>query len=264
MTQPPDPNNQAPQPNYPPPDQGFPPPDQGYPPPGQGYPPPGQPQGYPPPGQGYPPPGQGYPPPGQPQGYPPPGQGYPPPGQGYPPPGQGYPPPPGQPQGYPPQQQSFPSAPPMAAGYGYGQAAPGSAPPGMYLDPESGLPLPQGIQLASVGRRVGAFFLAGVLFIITLGIGYVVWGLVIWGRGQTPALQVLGMRVWHPESRQVATFGRMALREIAGRIVEGLLSVISLLVSFILMVTGRERKTIHDYIASTVVLYDPDKRLAPR
>ncbi len=262
MTQPPDPNTEAPQHN-PPPNQGFPPPDQGYPPPpppqpGQGYPPPpGQPQGYPPPqGQGYPPPpGQGYPPPQQ--GYPPP------PPQGQP---QGFPPPPpqGQPQGYPPQQQSFPAAPPMAAGYGYGQSAPGSAPPGMYMDPESGLPLPQGIHLASVGRRVGAYFLAIPLFIITLGIGYIIWGLVIWGRAQTPALQVLGMRVWHPESRQPASYGRMALREIVGRLVEGLLGAITGLVSFILMVTGRERKAIHDYIASTVVLYDPDKTLAPR
>ena len=151
----------------------------------------------------------------------------------------------------------------MPTGYGYGQGAPGGAPPGMYLDPESGLLLPQGIQLASVGRRIGAYFLAIPLFIVTLGIGYIIWGLVIWGRGQTPALSVLGMRVWHPESQKVATFGRMALREIVGRLVEGLLGAITELVSFILMVTGRERKAIHDYIASTVVLYDPAKTLAP-
>ena len=149
----------------------------------------------------------------------------------------------------------------MPTGYGYGQGAPGSAPPGMYVDPESGLLLPQGIPLASVGRRIGAYFLAIPLIIVTLGIGYLIWGLIVWGRGQTPALQVLGMRTWHPESRQVPGFGRMALREIVGGIVEGIWIIG--LISFIMMVTGRERKAIHDHIAGTVVLYDPAKTLAP-
>jgi uncharacterized RDD family membrane protein YckC len=50
----------------------------------------------------------------------------------------------------------------------------------------------------------------------------------------------------------------MALREVIGRIVEGILSIITLLLSFILMCTGKERKTIHDHIAGTVVLHDPN------
>ena len=54
--------------------------------------------------------------------------------------------------------------------------------------------LPEGTELASVGRRIGAYFLAIPLWIVTLGIGYIVWGLIAWGNGQTPALQVLGMR----------------------------------------------------------------------
>jgi uncharacterized RDD family membrane protein YckC len=53
----------------------------------------------------------------------------------------------------------------------------------------------------------------------------------------------------------------MALREIVGRIAEGILSIITLLISFILMMSGKERKSLHDHIAGTVVLYDPDKRL---
>src|SRR5882757_3946258 len=78
----------------------------------------------------------------------------PPPGQGYdaPPPGQGYgqaPPPPG-----------FTAAPPVPAGYGYGQYPAAAVPQGMYLDQMSGLVLPEGTELASVGRRIGAYFLA--------------------------------------------------------------------------------------------------------
>jgi hypothetical protein len=67
-------------------------------------------------------------------------------------------------------------------------------PAGMYFDQTSGLNLPVGVELATIGRRIGAFFLSFPLFIVTLGIGYAIWGLVVWGQGQTPALQVLGMR----------------------------------------------------------------------
>jgi uncharacterized RDD family membrane protein YckC len=133
----------------------------------------------------------------------------------------------------------------------------------MYFDQASGLVLPQGVQLASIGRRIGAFFLAIPLALVTLGIGYLIWGLIIWANGQTPALQVLGMRCWRPETGRVAGWGWMALREIVGRIVEDILSVITLLVSFILFLTGKERKSLHDHIAGTVVLYDPTKVLRP-
>src|SRR5258707_3790492 len=168
-------------------------------------------------------------------------------------------PPPGSP---PPQAGYLPPAPPVPAGYGYGQPGVAVVPPGMYFDPASGLALPQGVQLASSGRRIGAFFLAIPLAIVTLGIGYAIWGLIVWANGQTPALQVLGMRCWRPEDGRVPGFWWMALREIVGRIVEGILWVITSLLSFILMLTTSDRRCLHDLIAGTVVLYDPNKVLA--
>jgi uncharacterized RDD family membrane protein YckC len=207
---------------------------------------PGQEAGQPPADRGYGQPDQGY---GQPYGQRP-GQGY---GQPYgQQPGEAY----GQPSG-----AAYTPAPPVPAGYGYGQNT-NVAPQGMYFDQVSGLNLPDGTQLASVGRRIGAYFLAIPLAIVTLGIGYVVWGLIVWGNGQTPALQVLGMRVWRPETNKVAGFWFMALREIVGRIVDGILSLITLITSFVLFVAGQKHQALHDTIAGTVVLYDPDKVLA--
>ncbi|HUI03652.1 MAG TPA: RDD family protein [Acidimicrobiales bacterium] len=167
----------------------------------------------------------------------------------------------------PPPPAAPPPAPPPAAGPPsglppYGAPAPGAVPPGTYLDAQSGLVLPQGVALASVGRRIGAYFLAIPLAIVTLGIGYAIWGLIVWGRGQTPALQVLGMRCWRPETGRVAGWGWMALREVIGRLVESLLAIITALVSFILMLTNKDRKCLHDMIAGTVVLHDPGKVLA--
>jgi uncharacterized RDD family membrane protein YckC len=175
----------------------------------------------------------------------------------------------GQPQQPYDQQQygqqpppGFPQAPPVPAGYGYGQPGGQPVPAGMYLDQQSGLMLPQGTVLASSGRRIGAFFLAIPLAIITLGIGYLIWGLIVWGNGQTPALQVLGMRCFRPEENRVAGFWWMALREIVGRICDGILSIITELTSFIFMLTRPDRKTLHDLVAGTVVLHDPNKVLA--
>jgi uncharacterized RDD family membrane protein YckC len=156
----------------------------------------------------------------------------------------------------------FPQAPPVPAGYGYGQPGGQPVPAGMYLDQESGLMLPQGTVLANPGRRIGAFFLTIPLVIVTLGIGYVIWGLIVWGNGQTPALQVLGMRCFRPETNRVAGFWWMALRETVGRIAESILSIITELISFIFMLTRPDRKTIHDLVAGTVVLHDPNKVLA--
>jgi uncharacterized RDD family membrane protein YckC len=131
----------------------------------------------------------------------------------------------------------------------------------LYQDQQSGLLLPQGTVLAPAGRRIGAFFLAIPLTIITLGIGYLIWGLIAWANGTTPALQVLGMRCYRPETNQVAGWGWMALREIIGRIVDGILSLITGIISFIFMLNRPDRRTLHDLVAGTVVLHDPNKVL---
>jgi uncharacterized RDD family membrane protein YckC len=154
--------------------------------------------------------------------------------------------------------QGLPQAPAVS---GFGQY-PMAVPQGMWFDEVSGLALPQGTELASVGRRIGAYFLAIPLAIVTLGVGYIIWGLIVWPNGQTPALQVLNMRAWRPETGKVAGFWYMALREIVGRFIDGILSLITAITSFVLFVAGKEHKSLHDLIAGTVVLYDPDKVLS--
>ena len=160
-----------------------------------------------------------------------------------------------------PQGQPYPQAPPVPAGYGYGQYPAAQVPAGMYVDQQSGLLLPEGTQLASVGRRIGAFFLAIPLAFVTLVIGYLIWGAIVWANGQTPALQVLGMRCWRPQEQRVPGWGIMALREIIGRFVEGILGITEL-IGFIMMCASKDRKTLHDAVAGTVVLHDPNKVLA--
>jgi uncharacterized RDD family membrane protein YckC len=151
--------------------------------------------------------------------------------------------------------------PPVA--YGYGDDWGSLVPAGLYPDQRSGLWLPKGTTPASPGRRMGAYLLAFPLLIITLGVGYVIWGLIIWGDGQTPALQVLGMRCYRPANNRVANFWWMALREIFGFVAEGTMYLIAL-ISLIFMLSRTDHKTLRDMLAGTVVLHDPSRVLTKR
>jgi hypothetical protein len=79
-----------------------------------------------------------------------------------------------------PQASGLPQAPPVPGGYGFGQYGGQAVPAGMYLDQQSGLLLPMEAELASPGRRIGAYFPAIPLIIVTLVIGYLIWGLIAW------------------------------------------------------------------------------------
>ncbi len=141
-----------------------------------------------------------------------------------------------------------PSYPPGAADYG---------PP-----PIPGLPpLPAGVVLAPRGRRVGAYFLSILLVVVTLVIGFIIWGLILWGRGTSPALSVLKMRCVKAKTGEKATFGTMALRDVVGRILEGILGWITELVSLVLFLSRDDRRALHDLVGGTIVVYDPERRL---
>jgi uncharacterized RDD family membrane protein YckC len=184
-----------------------------------------------------------------PAGYPaqPPGGQQQAPAGGYQQPAGGYQQPPaGYPQS-PAGQPGYPAAPPP----GYGPPQQGYPAPGVQLPP--------GVEVATTGRRIGAFFLAIPLSIVTLVIGYIIWGLMLWGKGTTPALKVLGMKCWDIQTNKPASFGQMVMRDFVGRLVEGICAIVYI-VSFV-MFLGAERRTIHDKIGRTIVVHDPNKVL---
>jgi uncharacterized RDD family membrane protein YckC len=139
---------------------------------------------------------------------------------------------------------------------GHEQYAPPPVPPGMYFDRRSGLILPQGVSPRSIGRVVAAYCLAVLLFIVTLGIGYLAWGVATWGGGQTPAQKLLGLRCWRAESRRPASRGQMALRQGSGLLLNG-----ELLMGVFILLLSQDRTSIGDYLIDTVVLHDPDNVL---
>src|SRR5262249_58630309 len=55
--------------------------------------------------------------------------------------------------------------------------------------------LPGGVAISSPGKRLGAHLLDGVLMVVTLFLGWAVWSLIVYAKGQTPGKQLLGMKV---------------------------------------------------------------------
>jgi uncharacterized RDD family membrane protein YckC len=172
-----------------------------------------------------------------------------------PPQGEGYPPPPPEGGYAPPAPQGYSAAPPPPQAYG--------AAPAGYGPPQGLPPLPPGTELASAGKRIGTYLLEIVLAVVTLGIGYLIWTLIVWARGQTPGKQVMKMRIYHLQNQRAASWGQMFLRQFVGGIVNGIL-YIGFIVSVVFLFTDPMRRTVPDRIAGTIELDDPNGVLAPR
>jgi len=140
-------------------------------------------------------------------------------------------------------------------------SVPGASPPDSGSLPPDPLSM-----LASKGRRFGAYLLEIPLTILTLGIGYIIWMLIVWARGQTPAKQLLRMRVVRLEERRTANWGWMALRNFVLGVLIGIplelifpgLSILWLLANAIALLVSRRNQALWDMMLKTVVVHDPN------
>jgi uncharacterized RDD family membrane protein YckC len=124
--------------------------------------------------------------------------------------------------------------------------------------------IPPGFTLSSGGKRFGAYLLNGLLFVVTLGIGWIIWAIILWGHGQTPAMQLLHMRIYDLNTGRGASWGPMALRNLVGfHLLGNITCGITTLVGGIMILSDVRRQAIWDKIANTVVLEDPYNQLDP-
>lgn len=69
-----------------------------------------------------------------------------------------------------------------------------------------------GLPFATPLNRFGAAILESVLAILTLGIGWLIWWLILLGQGLTPARQILGLRIVDAKTMQPVSSSQVLLR----------------------------------------------------
>jgi uncharacterized RDD family membrane protein YckC len=117
------------------------------------------------------------------------------------------------------------------------------------------------MQYASFQHRLGALALDIVLLNVTFYIGWIIWSLIVWGEGQTPAKKILKIRVRNFDSGAVATWGHMAVREllvplavaIAIGLTSGVAAVAWIVVEIVFYYTKNNR-TLRDLWVKTAVI----------
>lgn len=109
----------------------------------------------------------------------------------------------------------------------------------------------------SVGTRVGASLLDVLLMIVTLGIGWLVWAVVLLKQSTSPAKKMMGLVVADVNTGAPATMTQMVLREIVGKWVLGSVTGVVSLASFVMLFVTPNRQAVWDYIGTTTVVRRP-------
>lgn len=163
--------------------------------------------------------------------------------------------PPSMPEPTPP-----PQAPPVAPDYatapppGYPAAPPGypASTGGYGVAPAVAYPP----NLSSAGKRFGAFLLEIPLAIVTLGIGWIIWDLIAWKDGQSPAKKVLHMRILNAQTGQPLTWGESFVRNFLCYGLIGAIPLLGLLYRIVgaCYVFNPDRRALWDRMVNTVVV----------
>jgi uncharacterized RDD family membrane protein YckC len=105
--------------------------------------------------------------------------------------------------------------------------------------------------------------LDGILLVFTVFIGWIIWSLIIWSRGQSPAKQLLGMRVVSLRENKAAGWGTMFVREVIAKPVIGILAWFTLGIINFWLIWDKNKQQLWDKMVGTIVVSDPQGQLAP-
>lgn len=123
-----------------------------------------------------------------------------------------------------------------------------------------------GLPFATPLHRFGAAFLEAALAIVTLGLGWFIWWLILISKGSTPARQILGLKIVNAKTMQPVSNSQVFLR---GFVVYFLaFSALASALSFVLFGAGwlftlvsallvfrASHQTLWDQITGTTVAY---------
>ena len=104
------------------------------------------------------------------------------------------------------------------------------------------------------GVRFGALLLDSLLFVVTCGIGWLIWSIVLWQQSTSPAKKMLNLKIVDINTGAPASMVQMLLREGLGKMVLGTITGIVGIVSAILILVVPSRQGVWDYISKTTVV----------
>ena len=108
------------------------------------------------------------------------------------------------------------------------------------------------METASPIHRLFAWLLDGILFFLTLIIGYIIWWLIVLGRGQTPGKQLLGIYVVKQSGDRAGwgtTFVREVVKAVAHSFVIGFFAD-----AILLLLDDQDHRSLSDRVAGTIVV----------
>ena len=111
------------------------------------------------------------------------------------------------------------------------------------------------MEYATPLRRLMAHILEPILFFLTLIIGYIIWWLIVLGRGQTPGKQLLSIRAVRRDGSQVG-WGIMFVREVVKLVAHGIGGIGFLVDAVLILVDDAERRSLADRVVDTVIVHN--------
>lgn len=120
--------------------------------------------------------------------------------------------------------------------------------------------------LASPWLRLGATLLNSILLVVTLGIGYLVWTMVLWNQGSDPGKKICGLRMVKADTGRTCTFGDMLVRNVVmGALVLSIIGTFTVGIGYLVdafMIFGDRRQRLIDKMSGTLVVQDQGPRRA--
>ena len=113
-------------------------------------------------------------------------------------------------------------------------------------------------QLAAPETRIYAFLADLAIGFVTLGIGWLIWSVILWSQGTTPGHKLLHQTIVDEKTLQPLTWDRMAIRELLFKgFIGGILSSLTYGLFYLadaLFIFREDRRAIHDHMARTLVI----------
>lgn len=118
------------------------------------------------------------------------------------------------------------------------------------------------LEKVTFNRRFwGDSLLESLLFVVTLGVGWLIWLYFTAQKSQTPAKSLLNVYTLDAESGQPVSAGRIWVRDVVVEVLLiGFVNVfvgIAGLVDAAFVLFDKNRRSVHDHVMNTIVVYAP-------